>query len=134
MPRETSKSLPKGLSGSGSARCGTARWGDLEGNHLGGNPLSPWGTEGEREPERGAGGGGKRVRRGRDGEREGLPSLHEGEGIPAARPLLTGRLACRPHAVDSGARAAVAGVGDKGVWLDGDRYVLLPKHGWQGTV
>lgn len=49
-------------------------------------------------------------------------------------PLLTGPLPCRPHAVDTGARAAVAGVGDKGVWLDGDRHVLLPEHGWQGTV
>lgn len=53
---------------------------------------------------------------------------------PHLQPLLMGLFPCRPHAVDTGARAAVAGVGDKGVRLDGDRHSLFPEHGWQGTV
>lgn len=79
-----------------------------------------------------AGGGGRRERGAGIGRV--YSALVKGRGSWPAQTLLTGHLPCRPHAVDSGARAAVAGVGNKGVWLDGDRHVLFPEHGWQGTV
>lgn len=64
-----------------------------------------------KEEEQGEGGTGK----------EGVcPGFLKGRESWLPLPLLTSPLLCRPHAVDSGACAAVAGVGDKGVWLDGD--------------
>ena len=94
-------------------------------DHLGrrsGGPLSLCG--------RGSEEGGERWRW---GEREETASLRRGGALPPAA-LLTACLSYRPHAVDPGARAAVAGVGDKGVWLDGDRHVFLSEYGRQGAV
>lgn len=94
-------------------------------DHLGGNPLSSehvgWGRE--RKEEEGEWGKGKRRLERRETEREkGKEGGRKTErGCPGlGKPWLTGLVLCRPHAVDAGARAAVAGVGDKGVRPDGD--------------
>lgn len=75
------------------------------------------------------GGDGRKVEVGR----ERRDRQRRGGALPLVA-LLTAYLFCRPHAVDTGARAAVAGVGDKGVQLDGDRHVFLSEYGRQGTV
>lgn len=101
-------------------------WGRREGKGRG------KGGKKERE-ERGVG----EERRGKTEAKRGCPAFVDWrEPLPPPRPqpLLTDLLPCRPHAVDAGARAAVAGVGDKGVWLDGHRHSLFPEHGRQGTV
>lgn len=136
MRSEASKNLSRALSGSGSARCDGAGWAFWE-DHLGGNHFLTGGRGGLRR-----GKGGEEEGRGeswRWGERERGKDRGErqrqrrgGTLRPAA--LLTAHLPCRPHAVDAGAREAVAGVGDKGVRLDGDRHIFLPEHGRQGTV
>ena len=92
-------------------------------------------TEGESggREKGGMGEGGGQGEGGMGRERVYAAFMKAGESWRAL-PLLMSPLLCRPHAVDSGARAAVAGVGDKGVWLDGDRHILFPEHGWQGTV
>lgn len=83
-------------------------WGPMGANHF------PAGRGGE---VRGKGGGEKVAGVGSEGKRGG-GERPAGSLLPAA--LLTARLPCRPHAVDAGACAAVAGVGHKGVRPDGD--------------
>lgn len=102
-----------------------------------GRECERWGTETERiRRQRGR----ERATEERDGEvvkeRSGAKRQRPrawGEGLPRP-PLLTSLSSCRPHTVDAGACAAVAGVGNKGIRLDGDRHVLFSEHGRQGAM
>lgn len=92
-----------------------------------------WEERERREEREGVGEGWRR----KTEAKRGFPAFvkwREPPPHPTPAALADRLLPCRPHAVDAGARAAVAGVGDQGVQLDGDRHRLFPEHGRQGTV